>query len=195
MALINIIVAVNGSQLAQQVKEGAIKPGSADSPSMLGAYAQSDVYITMIAQNCYASNAQGQSELTVKANSGDILRWNMVCFNDSTRPHPKLADTLQNVHPERFADYTAFIYNGNFKPSVNISPLVYMNIVASEYLPRGSKPKGPLKNYHNHVYIAEATVLQPATKIQYVMAFQLVNNASGKVIGYFVWDPFISVFP
>lgn len=176
MSLINIIVAVDGAKLAQQVSDGSIQPGSVSAPTSLGAWSQSDVYIAMITQNSFASNNQGQSELTVKANSGDTLRWTMTSFDGNT-------------------DYTAFIYNGVFNPANNITPLTYFNMVASQYLPSGSNPTGGLTNYHDNVYVAQGTVVQPGTQIQYYLSFQLVNNSNGSVIGYFMWDPFISVSP
>lgn len=176
MAQIDVIVAVNGAQLAQQVRDGSLKPGSVSAPTFLGSWQQSDVYIAMIAQSSYVSNYQGQSELAIKANSGDIVRWSMTTFGNNS-------------------DYTAFIYSGSFNPSQNITPLSYINMVTSEYLPSGSNPTGGLANYHDHVYVAQAVIVQPGGQIQYTMSFQLVDNSSGQVIGYFYWDPFINVSP
>ena len=176
MAIINIIVAVDGVQLAQQVQDGKLSPGSPNAPTFLGSWTQSDVYISMIAQHSAVSNDQGESELNVKANSGDVLRWTMTTFDGNT-------------------DYTAYICNGSFNPSTNITPLFYMNMVASQYLPNGSNPLGTLQNYHDNVYAAQATVLQPGNQIQYTMSFALVNNSTGQVVGYFSWDPFITVAP
>ncbi|MDI1256334.1 MAG: hypothetical protein PSV16_09545 [Flavobacterium sp.] len=56
MGLINILVAVDGSQLAQQVADGSISAGSQGSPTSLGAWSQSDVYIAMISQHSNVVN-------------------------------------------------------------------------------------------------------------------------------------------
>ena len=176
MAMIYVLVAVNGTQLAQRVADGSINPGTQSSPTSLGSYQSSDVYISMTAQNNVIVNDGGGSELTVAANSGDTLRWSMQTFDSNS-------------------DYTAYLYAGTFNPSTNISPLVYLPVTTSSYLPTSSNPLAPPSLVHNSVYFAQGTVLQPGKQIQYALSFTLVNNANGKVVGYFSWDPFISVSP
>jgi len=174
MGMIYILIAVNGTQLAQQVADGSIRPGSQTSPTSLGAWQSSDVYISMIAQNSVVVNDGGQSELTVAANSGDSLRWSMQTFDSNS-------------------DYTAYLYAGTFNPPSNISPLVYLPVTTSSYLPTSSNPLAPPSLVHNSVYFAQGTVLTPGTQIQYTLSFTLVNNSTGAIIGYFSWDPFINV--
>ena len=173
MGLINILVAVDGSQLAQQVADGSIQAGSQGSPTSLGAWSQSDVYIAMISQHSNVVNDGGQSELTISANSGDTIQWAMTTFGNNT-------------------DYTAFLYAGTFNPSSAIVPagLLYLNTQVAEHLPNNS---GTLQQYNNNVYIAQGTVVQVGVSIQYTLSFELVNNANGNVVGYFTWDPFINV--
>jgi hypothetical protein len=173
MGTINVLVAVNGAQLAQQVADGSIKPGSQASPTGLGSYQQSDVYIAMIAQSSVVVNDGGQSELTIKANSGDTIRWTMQSFDGN-------------------ADYTAYIYNSSFNPP-NITPLTYFNMTTSSYLPPGSVPTAAPVLVHNQSYVAQGTITTPGATIQYTLSFVLVDNSSGKIIGYFYWDPFINV--
>ncbi len=45
MALINILVAVNASELASRLADGSMKPGSVSSPTNLGAWGGSDVFV------------------------------------------------------------------------------------------------------------------------------------------------------
>lgn len=59
MALINILVAVNASELASRLADGSMKPGSVSSPTNLGAWGGSDVFVSMIAQNSYVASDQG----------------------------------------------------------------------------------------------------------------------------------------
>jgi hypothetical protein len=174
MALINVLIAVNGTQLAQQVHDGSITPGTQGSPTGLGAWQDSNVYISMTAQNSFVVNDGGQSELTVAANSGDTLQWSMQTFDCNL-------------------DYTAYLYAGSFNPSANISPLVYYRSTTSSYLPTGTNPTGPPALVHNSNCVAQGTVLTPGTQIQYTLSFTLVNNSTGAVVGYFSWDPFIKV--
>lgn len=174
MSLINILINVDGSKLAQQVGDGSISAGSQSSPTNLGSYTSSNVYIAMVAQNSVASNNQGQSELTVTANSGDSLRWSMQTFDGN-------------------ADYTAFLYQGTFNPNQSITPLNYFNMHTSTYLPAGTQPTTGAILFHNNTYVAMGTVIEPGKQIQYTLAFELINNSTGQTIGFFTWDPFISV--
>jgi hypothetical protein len=119
--MIDILIAVDGAKLANQVADGKLSAGSQSNPTSLGAWQQSDVYIAMITQNSSTVNDGGQSELDVKANSGDSIKWTMQTFDGN-------------------ADYTAYLYNGVFNPATNITPLVYFNQNTSEYLPTGSDP-------------------------------------------------------
>ena len=83
MALINILVAVNASELASRLADGSMKPGSVSSPTNLGAWGGSDVFVSMIAQNSYVASDQGGSELDIKANSGDTVRWLSVLLTET----------------------------------------------------------------------------------------------------------------
>jgi nematocidal protein AidA len=172
--MINILVAVNGTQLAQQVADGSINSGTQSSPTNLGSYKTSDVYISMTAQNSVVVNDGGQSELTVVANSGDTLRWSMQTFDGNS-------------------DYTAYLYAGTFNPVTNISSLIYLPVTTSSYLPTSSNPLAAPSLVHSSVYFAQGTVLTPGTTIQYFLSFTLVNNSNGAIVGYFSWDPFINV--
>ncbi len=175
MALINILVAVNAAELAERLADGSMKPGSVGSPTNLGAWGSSDVFVSMIAQNSYVSSDQGGSELDIKASSGDTVRWTVSTFDGDT-------------------DYTAFLYNGNFNPAASITPLSYFNMHTSVYLPSGTDPvNGTLQLFHNNAYATQGTVIEPGQKIQYTLSFKLVNNSTGAVIGYVSWDPFISI--
>lgn len=169
--MIDVLIAVDGAKLAQQVADGSLSPGTKGSPTNLGAWSSSDVYISMVSQHSSATNNQGQSELTITVNAGDSVRWTMTTFGSND-------------------DYTAYLYNGNFNPTTAISPLVYLPITNSTYLPNAN---GTLTEYHNQVYAAQGSVLKPGVKIQYTLSFALINNATGHTIGYFYWDPFIQV--
>jgi len=175
MALINILVAVNAAELAERLGDGSMQPGSVSSPTNLGAWGGSDVFVSMITQNSYIASNQGGSELDVKANSGDTVRWTVSTFDGDT-------------------DYTAFLFSGSFNPSASITALSYFNMHTSVYLPSGSDPvNGTIQLFHNNAYATQGTVIEPGQKIQYTLSFKLVNNSTGAIIGYFTWDPFISI--
>ena len=176
MATINVLVAVDGAKLAEQVADGSIKPGTAESPTYLGAYSSSNVYISMIAPDSYVDNGtNGQSELQIKANGGDTVEWAMTTFDNNF-------------------DQTAYIYGGTFSPegSINI-PLSYASGEAHAYLGTGNPASTSPTQFTNQVSTVSGTVLKLDLKITYHLKFILVDNSNGKVIGYFWWDPFINV--
>ncbi len=174
MATIDVLIAVDGAKLAEQVSDGSISAGTQDNPTSLGSYSSSDVYIAMISESSNVTNEQGKSELTIVANSGDSVRWTITTFGNNI-------------------DNTAYLYNGHFNPSSAISNLVYLPITNTTYLPSTQDPTSAPSKFNNHLYVALGTVLTPGQKIQYTLSFKLVNNANGDVIGYFYWDPFIQV--
>ncbi|MBL4710100.1 MAG: hypothetical protein JKY48_16850 [Flavobacteriales bacterium] len=173
MSLINILIAVDGITLAEQVRDGSIKKGSLNNPTSLKSWKESDVYISMISQHSNVVNDGGKSELKISANAGDSIDWAMTTFGNNS-------------------DYTAFLYAGHFTPSSAIVPsgLTYFNSQIDEHLPNNSKV---LTKYTNNVYLAQGTVVKVGVSIQYTLSFQLVDNTTREVIGYFYWDPFIDV--
>lgn len=175
MATISIQIAVDGSSLAARVADGSLKAGTQSSPTSLGAWSDSNVFITMTSQNSnVTNNSQGQSELNVKANSGDQVQWFMTTFDSNV-------------------DYTAFLYSGSFNPSSAFTTLTYITPQVNNYLPSTGNPTGSLTKFTNNESYALGTVLQVGASIQYTLSFTLVNNSNGSIIGYFTWDPFITV--
>ncbi len=176
MATINVLIAVDGANLASQVANGTISAGSLGAPTYLGAYAQSDVFISMIAPNSYVdNNTQGQSELQISADGGDTIEWAITTFDNNF-------------------DQTVYLYSGAFSPANAINtPLSYASGQAYAYLATGNPPAATPTKFINQVNTVSGTILQIGTRIQYTLSFTLVNNSNGSIIGYFYWDPFIIV--
>jgi len=172
METINVLITVDADALANQLKDGKIQKGTQDAPTPLGSYSQSDVYITMISQSGNViNNTQGQSELSIKCNSGDTIQWAITTFTNNF-------------------DYSVSLYNGSFSPADAMNPLTYNSSQAKNYLPNSSHI---LTQYTNQVAVAQAQVAEVNKQITYNLSFQLVNNSTGNIIGYFMWDPFITV--
>jgi hypothetical protein len=174
MSNIDILIAVDGAKLAEQISDGSLSAGSQASPTSLGAWTDSDVYISMISQHSNVTNDGGASELTVAGSAGDNVRWSITTFGNNS-------------------DYTAYLYAGNFNPANAITALDYINIETENYLPATAAPTGGTTSVMNHLYIAQGTLVEPNVKIQYTLSFTLVDNATGEALGYFTWDPFIQV--
>lgn len=178
MSTINILIAVDGEKLSQK----ATNNPSPNSPISLGSYNSSDVYISMVTQNNNVdNNTQGDSELQVSALSGDTMSWAITTFNNNV-------------------DYSVYLYDGTFNvvndpdPSQGqaISDLSYSRSQQYVYLPDDT-PTDPPAKLINNTYTASARLERVGVQIQYTLSFALVNNHTGDIIGYFIWDPFINV--
>jgi hypothetical protein len=174
MSTIDILIAVDGAKIVKELAAGNLQKGTESTPTGLGSYTQSDVYISMISENGHIVDQDGKSELTISAALGDTIRWSMTTFGYNL-------------------DNTAYLYNGSFSPQASISELVYVPSSNSEYLPVTSSPKSTPNKFNNQAYIAMATILVSSGTIQYTLSFQLIDNSNGAVIGYFSWDPFIKL--
>ena len=129
----------------------------------------------MVAQHSVAVNEQGQSELRIKANSGDIVNWFMSTFGNNT-------------------GYTASLYAGTFNPSNGIQVFGNTTSEANNYLfdSEGNDSLN-ISKYINTYDSFEAKLTKVNQTIQYTLSFVLVDNNTGDTIGYFTWDPFINV--
>ncbi|MBP6385352.1 MAG: hypothetical protein KA313_09820 [Pseudarcicella sp.] len=176
MATINVLIAVDGAALATQVALGKLSAGSLNAPTNLGSYDSSNVFISMIAPNSSVSNnTQGQSELQISANGGDTVEWAITTFDNNF-------------------DQTPYLYSGNFNPAGSINvPLSYACGQAYAYLALGNPTATTPTKFVNQVSTVSGTILKIGVQIQYTLSFTLVNNATGNIIGYFTWDPFINV--
>jgi len=171
---IDILTVVDAKNLHAALVNKTLQPGTQAKPTSLGSYAQSDTYITMITDRGHIVDNDGKSELTISASKDDNIRWSMTTFSQSL-------------------DYTAYIYGGDFNPSTAVSKLQFDSNVDQIWLPPSNDPGSTPTSFNNQVYFQSTQILQSAVTIQYNVKFALVENSSGKVIGYFYWDPFIKV--
>ncbi|MES2381890.1 MAG: AidA/PixA family protein [Bacteroidota bacterium] len=184
MSQINILIAVDGATLAQRVQDGSLAAGTSGSPTGLGAWSSSDVFISMVTQNSNVTNgsSEGASELSITCNSGDELQWSIVSFDMNTGQTP-------------------YLYNGNFNctnpagAAAGITPLTYLTTEVVNYFPPTANPTGTPAEATNTFARAIGTVTTPGQTLQYTLSFVLVNNSNGNIIGYFSWDPFIVTNP
>lgn len=174
MSTINVLIAVDGIQLSSQVDDQKLSPGTQASPTNLGAYSTSDVFIAMIAPNSVSSNGQGTSELIINANSNDTVTWSITTFDNG-------------------ADFSAYLYDSYFNPSAAMNPGVFDSSQTNTYLGQGNPPVNAPQKFVNQVNSFSAVVAEVGQYVQYTLSFVLVNNSNGAIVGYFYWDPFIKV--
>jgi len=176
-ARIEIVVLVDTANIIENLS--VLQPGTLSSPTSLGSFGASDNYIYMVAKNGFVSNnQQAKSELQIDAKSGDTIVWNMISFDTG---------------------FTPFIYDSHFvltsgEGAIGLSEVVYDNKLKNVYLPETTKPEtSNLIEYVNHAYTASTKVSTVDQNIQYTLSFQLIDNTTGDVKGYFSWDPFITI--
>lgn len=186
MAQINILIAVDSAALAQHVQDGSLSAGTSSSPTSLGSWNSSDVYISMVTQNGNVTNgsSEGLSELSITCDAGDELQWSIVSFDMNSRQTP-------------------YLYNGQFNctnpvgTAIGLSPLSYLTTEVVNYFPPNANPTGASIKTINTIAKVVSTVnqIQFQQQLQYTLSFVLVDNSSGNIIGYFIWDPFIVINP
>lgn len=178
--VINVAILVDAANLIAKLDSGQLSPGTENHPTFIGNSA-ADQYVYMVAKNGVVTNhhTQAKSSLTIEAKSGDSIKWNMMTFGQN-------------------AAYSAFVYKSEFNlrygtGHIGIQHVGYENQVIGVRIPEGENPTGPLGRFKNTIYTTSADVTNIDQTIQYSMTFQLVDEASGQVRGYFYWDPYIQI--
>jgi len=174
MKIINMLIAVDGAALTQQVADGSLSPGSPDAPTRLGDYSDSGVYIIMMASSGpIIDNTRKQPELRLGISGTDTTRWAI--------------NTLDNNH-----DQTAYLYRGPFDIDV-FSTLLYSCKKKKTYLATGNPPVSKPTKFSNQVSTVTGFMELPTEVMDNIVYFTLVNNKNGQTIGYFMWEPLISL--
>ncbi len=164
MSISDILLTIDGAELAERVSDNSISAGTQDNPTGLGTYNTSGVYITALSGNSIATNKQKHPLLSLPTYG---TRINMSTFGSNI-------------------DYTAYLYEISLK-SVFAGQTKYLPHEYVIYLPGTETPTDPPQAFGNYAY----EVFTPDIEIQYTFSFSLVNNSDGKTIGYFFWDVFV----
>ncbi|MDI9311420.1 MAG: AidA/PixA family protein [Limnohabitans sp.] len=188
MATIDILCVIDTNYLMQKFSNAG---GTLTSPYSLGSFQSSDSFVFLIADGQYTSNnpdnspnnqndtGQGKSELQIDASIGDTIRWTI------TDP------SLGLVADQESASYSCILYGFNTGSSGILTAPVCNSLPAIMYYNSIVNPNQPVAA----AYMCSswtASVLTTGT-VQYTWNFQVVDNSSGNVVGYFSWDPFIQI--
>ncbi len=171
---IDILCVIDAVTLAANVASGAIPKGSQASPTSLGSYSQSDVYVSMLTEGSYVTNDRDGSELTITCDVGDNIRWTV-------------------TNPGAGVNYSCMLYQfSSASIGTSVSQPICLPLSVNLYInsasPNTSTPT-PIA-YTSSAW--QTTALAASSSVQYSWAFQLINQ-SGTVLGYFSWDPFIII--
>ncbi len=171
---IDVLCITDAATLAANVASGAISPGSAKNPTRLVSFAKTDVFVSMLTQGSYITNDRDRSELTITCDVGDNIRWTIANLGEGV-------------------NYSCMLYHFS-SPAIgtSVSPPICLPLSVNLYIndanPNTSTPT-PIA-YTSSAW--QTTALAASSRVQYSWAFQLINQ-SGKVLGYFKWDPFIII--
>jgi nematocidal protein AidA len=125
--------------------------------------------IYMVTAQDDALNGNGGGELTIYAQTEDTIRWR------EATPSP---------------DYSAILYRFTTDSTGLITPPVALEAPVTVPLPDPDNPTVPLTQTIQD-YFWNSTVIAPGS-VTYHFAFMLVSR-HGDVLGYYQWDPFISI--
>ncbi|MFK7748176.1 MAG: AidA/PixA family protein [Kordia sp.] len=167
---IDILTVVDAVSVLEAVADKKLGgAGTASNPYNLGANGTSDAYIYMITASEFVVNNQAKSELTVKANVGDTVRWMGTCPGGGTSSNVILtnwhAGSGENLINPLSLDLSVKLYVG----SATVPPTAV--------------------NYEDYCYSGMVT---GSGSVQYTITFQLIDE-NGNSQGYFIWDPFINI--
>ncbi|MES2654926.1 MAG: AidA/PixA family protein [Bacteroidota bacterium] len=187
--IINVLITIDGETLYNQVQDGSLLAGTPDAPTSIGNYGSTDVYLSMITQHSNVTNnpqgghGQGESELSIICNVGDSIQWSIITFDANTGQTP-------------------YLYGANFNclapagaPAGIKIPLKYVTTEVVNHFPPTNNPTGTPIAATNTIARATGLITASGQTLQYSLAFALVNNSNGTIIGYFSWDPFIVINP
>ncbi len=181
MAQIFVAITVDAITLANS------KPGGSwNAPISLGSYSASDVYVEMMAQGSAVVNDQGGSELTISANVGDEIIFTISAPGAGQNYYPVLYNTvLSNANVRSLGPNTAVWTNYCLQSGGSGSQPQFANTIPQGYPNAGS----------SNTFICAQWLFQVngVGSTQYNMSFAVLDTQTGKVIGYYLWDPFINV--
>ncbi|WP_300665811.1 AidA/PixA family protein [Fluviicola sp.] len=181
MAQIFIAITVDAITLAAS-KTG----GSWDAPISLGSYSASDVYVEMMTQGSALVNDQGGSELTVSADVGDEIIFTISAPAAGQNYYPVLYNTvLNNNNVRSLGPNTAVWTNYCLQSGGSGNQPKFASTVPTNY-PNAGNP---------NTFICAQWLFQVngAGSTQYNMSFAVLDTQNGSVIGYYLWDPFITI--
>lgn len=147
-------------------------------------------YIYMVCDNAYAFEGEGTSELTVKVNSGDDLRWRFVPFDYGQELSIIVVDFPHSYDADGYAKPDDYL---------NPYPPKYTQNTLNVYHPRDASrldsdydPSQIVDGYFQSNVKTEPPVGSSPAKICYQCKFLLVDRLGLKQ-GCYSWDPFIRV--
>lgn len=172
---IDILIAIDAQTLVEKW------PGhSPDNPHALGSFDSAKPYVFMIAKQSFVAPAkatsEGGPELTIRANSGDQIRWSI------TSPGAGLDNNL-------------ILYGFHSSNTAALSPPLMMHISLNEYQPADTNnPTGARTPVLSTDYIWVTTVAEPNVTLTYNWRFMVVGR-DNTIQGCYSWDPTIIIAP
>ena len=174
--IIDILCAIDATDIIARYPNPSTDP---DSPT-----AVSNTLIYMIVKQGSAISGNGQGELNVQAQVGDVIRWRETSLSSNF-------------------EYAVMFYNFSTSSTdlITLPPQLIGGVTQSgtviqvpEPLPRQSTSAPPwLPSVEENVpYHYWQSTVQSAGSVTYHWQFQIADR-NGNVNGYFQWDPFITI--
>lgn len=150
-----------------ETMSNTLAPGTADKPT-----AVPDPLIFMIVKNDEAVFGQASKELKIKAATEDVIRWRGTSLSLNSNYEVLL--------------YKYLVLRGE----ALLSPPTPLIVEVTTPLPNPSAPTKPKSQTRKH-HFWQATVLSPG-EVTYAF-YMMILDRNSTVLGYYYWDPFISI--
>ncbi len=163
---INILSVID----VETILNNNLPAGTLNNPTLLGSYTQSDAFVYMITKSGYIDSTdktRADSELTIDANIGDTIQWELTC-------------------PGAGLKHDAIIAAVSLGAGTSLST-PEATLVRRRIFETAGEPGYQILEQTDFT----SNVLATGTT-QYSIIFQIMDK-NGNNQGYFSWDPFVKV--
>jgi hypothetical protein len=179
MSNVDILVVIDADTIVKGAQgippqTGGMTPATATN---LGSWGGSDQWVYMITDLANVISDEGHSELSISCGVGDDLNWWMTnpsagrrygCLLDSLIPG-NLSAWDESLSPPEFQSQPVWL------------------------LQYSSESPGFTQVPGSRTYVTSTAIASTTQQLQYTCVFQIVDLYTNNSLGYFSWDPFITV--
>jgi len=173
--IVDVLTAFDVEKILGYQKPGTQLSQDPMNPTLLPNNGYDDVYMVTTDRNVISG--QAGSDLKMQAEVNDIIRWRTISLTD-------VADYKCFIHTFKFIGYTA-------PEKAPLSTPIFEHTFPTEPDPAPGWPNGGVQERPSSDFYWQATARRKGSaSYTFVVA---VYQRSGKLVGYFQWDPSITI--
>lgn len=168
MKKIDVLIVVQGEEIMNLINDKVLKPGTFNDPVNVKYLSEGSLYAISEGTSTI-SVASNDSIVSIDAEQGDVIKFSI--------------DTQSKAQ-----EATPFFYKPTIKmPRTDIDLFIF-EAHDDVYLPPSEDPTVQPNKYKNTYSKAQGFVVRTNDVLVNTFTFGIVDNSSGKVLGYFKWD-------